>query len=254
MRKSIRIQKILNIIQTDSVLDVNKMASMLDVTPKTIRLDLQTLEDAGQLKRIHGGAIKISKSKALVLPSERNEHLEEKKAIARKALSLINENDIIVLDAGSTTYELAKLLGKFDVSVITNDVHIIYELAFKERVSLFIAGGLVQESKQSKPIIGEDAVDFFQKYHAIKTFASASAIDLEKGATIYDYGDHQVKKAIVDCAENLYFLVDSHKIGKCGFAKTAEIGEIQNLITDRGLPQSEAEKFRKKGVKVHYAD
>lgn len=84
MRKSIRIQKILNIIQTDSVLDVNKMASMLDVTPKTIRLDLQTLEDAGQLKRIHGGAIKISKSKALVLPSERNEHLEEKKLSLEK--------------------------------------------------------------------------------------------------------------------------------------------------------------------------
>lgn len=227
---------------------------MLDVTPKTIRLDLQTLEDAGQLKRIHGGAIKISKTNSVILPSERNQHLDEKKAIARKALSLINENDIIVLDAGSTTYELAKLLGDFDVSVITNDVHIVYELALKDKVSVFVAGGLVQDSKQSKPIIGEDAVDFFSKYHAIKTFASASAIDVEKGATIYDYGDHQVKKAIIEYAENLYFLVDSHKIGKCGFAKTADISEIQNLITDRGLSQSEAEKLKKKGVKIHYAD
>ena len=253
MNRNLRLRLILDAIQNESVIDVNQIALKCNVTPKTIRLDLQELEYAGLLNRIHGGAIKPRYQNNNTSPNTRAEHLYQKKLIAKKALSFINEGDIILLDSGSTTLELAKLLGNFNVVVLTNDLYIINELAFKDNVDLFTPGGYKQKVGDNVSLIGDDTVEFIKKYHAKKSFLSVSAIDVEKGTSIYFYGVTETKQAFINYSNERYCLVDSSKFGKIGYSKISDIDKLQNIITDKGLSEEEAKAIKNKGVNIIYA-
>ena len=253
MNKNLRLRLILEAIQSDSVIDVNQIADRCQVTPKTIRLDLEELESAGLLSRIHGGAIRPHYQREVSSPETRTHHLTQKKAIAKKALSFIKENEVILLDSGSTTLELAKLLGNFNVVVITSDIYIINDLVFKDKVTLFVAGGYTQRVNDNISICGEDTIEFIRKYHPTKSFISASAVDTDEGTSVYFYGLGQTKRAFIDNAETVYCLLDSSKFGKFGFTKVADISELQNIITDRDISEEDAEKIRAKGVNLIYA-
>ena len=253
MNKNLRLKLILDTIRSDSVIDVNQIANQCNVTTKTIRLDLQELEKAGLLNRIHGGAIKPYHESNKASPATRTQHLSQKRAIAKKAFSYIKENDVILLDSGSTTLELAKLLGGFNVVVLTNDLYIVNELAFRDKVTLFVAGGYTQRVGDNITLAGDDAIEFIKKYHASKSFISASAVDIDEGTSIYFYGVGQTKRAFINYAEKIYCLIDSSKFGKFGFTKVADIAELQNIITDKDIPAETARRIEEKGVNLIYA-
>ena len=254
MKQKERLQSILRMLQEDPVVDVKSMAESFNVTPKTIRLDLKLLANSGHLERIHGGAIRPKDDSDFTIKKTRSSHQEEKKAIARKALTFIQENDVILLDSGSTTLEVAKLLGDFNVAVITNDIFIINELANKRHVTLYVVGGMVQNVADHFTIIGEDAVSFVRKYHTTKTFISTSAIDLDKGTSIYYYGDSSTKRAFMDAGEINYCLVDSSKFGHFGFRKVADIDELQNIITDKNISPEDYQKLKKHNINVYIGE
>ena len=142
MLQNKRLEQIMELLQKEKMADIRQLSKILDVTPKTVRLDLEKLEKAGLLQRVHGGAV-LSKQPPASYPSasHRQKNLSEKARIARKALSLLQENEVILLDDGSTSLELAKLLGEFRITVLTNDIFIINELLYKDNVTLYVIGG-----------------------------------------------------------------------------------------------------------------
>lgn len=255
MLQTKRMEEIMELLQQQRYVDVQNLSAMLNVTPKTIRLDLKRLEKMNLLQRVHGGAV-ISQQQPSSFPMNlsRKKNMKEKSEIAAKALTLLKERDVIFLDDGTTSLELAKLLGDFQITVLTNDLQIANELMYKPNVTLYIAGGCVKRDGSSCVIYGEDCIQFVKKYHVSKLFLGVSTIDVENGLMIYYYGDRSTKRALMSTADSIICMVNSSKFGHTAFTTVAKVSEIHTIITDTGLPVSEAEKYRKLGVRVIYAD
>lgn len=250
-----RLEQIMNLLQQEKSVSVNQISEMLNVTPKTVRLDLKKLESANVLQRVHGGAV-LSGLQPTSFPvsSYRQKCMDKKAVIAQKAFSLLKENDTVLLDDGSTSLELAKLLGEFRITVLTNDIFIINELMYKPNVFLYVIGGALKRDGESFAINGEDSIQFIKKYHVNKIFLGISTLDIENGAMIYYYGDRSTKRAFMAAADEIVCMADSSKFNHTAFTRIADIAEIDTIITDSSLPQEEAEKYRALGPRVIYAD
>lgn len=229
-------REITELIETQNKVNVKELASIFNVSEKTIRLDLNKLEKTGVLFRTHGGAIKRS----FVLDDQLfggvkkyEQHIKQKQEIAQKALSLIKENYTICLDSGSTTFEIAKLLGDFPVSVITHDLNIITELARKENVELLIVGGLL--SKNDMIIFSEESAKFIHKQTANIAFIGTSFVSCNNGYTLFKRADKEIKKAYMQISDNVYCVVDSSKFEQKALTRLARVSEMPNLITDSCL-------------------
>lgn len=250
-----RLELIMDVLQQEKSVDVNQLSDMLHVTPKTIRLDLKKLENANVLQRVHGGAV-LSNHQVSSFPtlSHRQKYAEEKAVIAKKAFSLLKENDVILLDDGSTTLELAKLLGDFKITVLTNDIFIINELMYKPNVHIYVIGGSLKRDGESFVINGEDSIQFIKKYRVNKIFLGVSTIDIENGLMIFYYGDRSTKRAFMAAADEVICMADHTKFNHTAFTRIADVNEVDTIITDPALPQTEAEKYQALGINVIYAD
>lgn len=255
MLQNKRLKQIMELLQKEKIADVRQLSDMLDVTPKTVRLDLEKLEKTGLLQRVHGGAV-LSKQPPSSYPcaAHRQQNLAEKTRIAWKALSLIQENEVILLDDGSTSLELAKLLGEFRVTVLTNDIFIINELLYKDNVTLYVIGGSLKRDGESYVINGEDAIQFIKKYRVSKLFLGTSTIDLDNGLMIFYYGDRSTKRAFMAAADEVICMVDSSKFGHTAFTRVAGVEEIDTIITDPALPDGVAEKYREQGIRMIFSE
>ena len=255
MMQTKRMEEIMELIQQKQYVDVQHLAAQLHVTPKTIRLDLERLEGMNLLQRVHGGAV-ISKQQPSSFPMEqsREKNQAEKARIAAKALTMLAPHDVIFMDDGSTSLALAKLLGGFPITVLTNDLQIVNELMYKPNVTLFVAGGCVKRDGNSCVIYGEDCIQFVKKYRVNKLFLGISTITPKDGLMIYYYGDRSTKRALMSTADRIICMIDSSKFGHTAFMAVAKVSEIDTIITDRGLSPQEAEQYRALGARVIYAD
>lgn len=138
-----RQQKILELLEKNSSTKVKELARMFDVSESTIRRDLQDMEEKGLLKRTHGGAVRIKKMIFEPTFKEKEDKSQkEKLIIAKTAASLIEDNDTIILDSGTTTLGIARCLEAKDITVITNSIDIASELSERDDIELVITGGL----------------------------------------------------------------------------------------------------------------
>ena len=149
-----RLEYITKLLEENGSVEVSELSKVFRVTEKTIRQDLLKLEELQIAKRVHGGAmIKKDGSEIFPIVSRKTKHTDEKLKIAQKALSLIEDGDTIILDSGSTTFELAKILNK-NVIVITNDPFIAHELMDHEKVTLYTTGGLLSRGARILCVCG----------------------------------------------------------------------------------------------------
>ena len=232
---------------------VTELCAEFSVSPATMRNDLQALHERGLLKRTHGGA--MANTQANFEPSS-NEKLEkflkEKQAIAREALKYIHEGDSIALDAGTTVYELAKLLGQFKkLRVVTYDLNIASYLDANTDVSLFVAGGEVRRGHHY--MIGNAATESLEKLHVDTFFMGANGIHLKTGITTPQLDTAVIKERIIPNARKRILLADSSKIDNISFAKFADIADLNTFITDSNSDEEMLQQLREAGVKVDVA-
>ncbi|MBS1481967.1 MAG: DeoR/GlpR transcriptional regulator [Clostridium sp.] len=247
-----RLDTIMGILKEEGMADVKTLSQRLEVTEKTVRLDLKELENQNLLERVHGGAVLKTQELSLGYKdsSRRTSHLEQKQVIARRALTLIEENDVILLDDGSTTQEVAKLLGDFRVTVLTNDLLIVNELMYKPNITLYIIGGLVRRDSDSYIVTGEDAIQFLKKYRVSILFLGTSTVDVKEGLMIFNYGDNFTKRAFIDAADRVVCLADSSKFDRTAFTKVARLNEVDTFITDSGLSQEVIRRYEGLGREI----
>ena len=172
-----RLEEITRILERDKSVDVNTLSEKLGVTGKTIRQDLEKLGEMELIERVHGGAV-LKRSNNSIFPiSERKQgNIEEKNCIGEGAYQLINEGDIIFLDAGSTVFPIAQRLGEKKVTVITNDPIIVSELLYKTNIDLYLIGGKLRREDGAYTIVGHAAEKDIKQYNINKYFLAASAI------------------------------------------------------------------------------
>lgn len=227
-----RRQGILNLIREDGHAKVQQLSKIFNVSEVTIRQDLETLEEMGFVQREHGGAfLKDVGSFAKTGMLFNQHHMEEKQEIARKAVALVREGDSIILDSGSTTTELAKLLLNFkSLNVITNGLNIATILGENPGINLMVSGGEFKAPTLS--LTGDLAAATFKNIHVDKLFLATAGISPDMLLTYPSLSDLAVKSAMIRAASQVYLLADSSKLGNSSFASLGRISLIDTLITD----------------------
>ena len=187
----------------------------------------------------------------LVLQNQDN--LAEKRAIAHKALEFIHDGDSIILDSGSTTTEIAKLItGYRNLTVITNAINIALILGAQTGVNLVVTGGEFKAPTLS--LTGQKAADFFQNLHVDKLFLATAGIALKSGLTYPGISDICVKRAMIESANETYLVADSTKVGKNAFASLGALSLIDYLITDSKIKAEDLEWLKTYDVKFVIAE
>lgn len=242
--------KILDLIREDGHAKVQELSRIFKVTDVTIRQDLEALEKEGYVQREHGGAfLKDVGSFAKTGQLFNQVRIKEKQEIARKAVKLINEGDSIILDSGSTTTEIAKLLVDFhELTIITNSLNIALILGENHGINLIVSGGEFKAPTLS--LTGSLAADSFKDIHVNKLFLATAGISSDLKLTYPSLSDLVVKTAMIKSAKKVYLVADSSKIGVSAFTNLGSISLVDTLITDNGLSEEAIELLRSKNVEV----
>ncbi len=245
-----RREKILELIREDGHAKVLQLSKIFKVTEVTVRQDLEKLEKDGEIIRVHGGAyLKDIDQTVKNIEVQNQTHMHEKSLIARKAVELINDGDTIILDSGSTTTEIAKLLAGFkNLTVITNALNIALILGVDPEINLVLTGGEFKAPTLS--LTGQKAADFFNGLHVDKLFLATAGITMKSGLTYPSISDICVKRAMIESSNIVYLVADSSKIGKSSFASLGAISLIDSIITDSGIKVEDLEIFKKNDVKL----
>lgn len=222
---------ILQQLKRHEAVKVNELAEKLDVTPVTIRSDLDNLERRGLAVKVHGGAVKPEPDE---LPRYFDdtilENSDRKRAIANCAIDLVAQDSTIIVDAGSTTAIFSQLLHGLRLTVLTNSVPAVNELVSDAAIDLVVSGGAVR--KPVRAMVGEFARWAYQSLHADTVFLGASGFSATHGVTTANLLEAEAKRAMLDSANTVCLLVDSTKLDKVKMAKICDWDRIDYLITD----------------------
>jgi Transcriptional regulators of sugar metabolism len=244
-----RLRGIMKILEKENRVLISDLCKVFNTTAVTIRKDLDQLEKEGSLKRTHGGAI-LYKSlfQGLALNEKEKLNSEEKERIATEAAKMISEGDVIMLDSGSTTTQLAKNIKNMKgITVITNAVNIALELINSE-AEVLLTGGILQ--KNSSTLIGPIADDSLRKLSADKLFHGVDGIDYEIGLTTPNITEANTSHVMMQRAGENILLVDSSKFGRRSLGVICQVKEIDKIITTKKMSKLELKKMNDLGVKV----
>ena len=227
-----RKQAILDHVKAKKKASVVELCEKFGVSSATIRNDLCDMERNRLLMRTHGGA--IIQSQARFEPQAADKYVQnagEKRAIARLALDMVEDGDTLILDTGSTTLELARLLkAKKNITVLTNDFAIATCLEDHPDAVVYLIGGVVRKGLHCS--VGNMAKRMLQGLAVDKAFMAANSFSLEKGAGTPDLNQADLKRRMLAIATKVIFLIDSSKFGKNSFTVFATLDSIDCLVTD----------------------
>ncbi|NLL43504.1 MAG: DeoR/GlpR transcriptional regulator [Firmicutes bacterium] len=251
-----RINEISRLVEEQGSVNVNDLAKRLKVTPKTIRLDLDKMAEMDLVERVHGGAIlKRNGISAFQIQARQRTNVPQKESIARQALSHVEPKDTLILDGGSTTLPLARLLNQQVVTVMTNDLRIALEVVDRLNIDLFLTGGKISSHRREGiyTLLGSDAENMLGRYRVHKLFLAATALDFENGLMVYSEDLAETKRAMIRSADQVICLLDYSKFHKQAFTPFAKLDEIDLLITDSRIPEEDLRALEERGVKVEVA-
>lgn len=243
-----RRDQIVRVVEERGRISTKELSDLMDTSVVTIRNDINELADRGLVVKTHGGAISFSKVSNYE-PSSAMKSLDkvkEKTRIAKRAVELILPGDAIILDAGSTTFEIAKLLKhRNDITVVTNDIQIADFLSRNSNVEVVVAGGT--KAKDVFTLSGPVTMKFFESLHVNKLFLGCDGIDLDIGVTNRLLDEAGIKRAMIEASEKVIAVADSSKMGKKFFAKVCPLSRISQLIID-GMTEKDKDKALSLGL------
>jgi DeoR family fructose operon transcriptional repressor len=246
-----RRQKIMELLRQNAKLLVPDLCSYFDISPATIRNDLNELSQKGLLKRTHGGAIGLDKASYEPNSYQKSvEHVAEKSAIGKAAAELVDDNDCIVLDTGTTAMEAAKYLCvKKNLTIILNDIEIARYLEDNSDAKIIVAAGSLRRGFHC--CVGNSAVEHIKKFNVDKAFIAANGINAMAGCvSTPDINQADVKKAMIGIASEISLIADSSKLRNSSLVNFAQLSSIDRLITDSGISSQDSECISSHGVEV----
>ena len=209
-----RREEIIELIQSQGTVKVSELSEKYNISEVSIRKDLETLEAQGHLSRIHGGAVGINKLYLNMDLTERfKTNAASKREVAELAAKFIEDNDTIMMNAGTTlTYVLRALRGKKNISIVTNSIQNATEAALYPAFNVILLGGELDSKYQFT--YGQDAIHQLENYHATKTILSVDGITAESGLTLYYSNEAELARKMIECSDMAIVVADSSKIGK----------------------------------------
>lgn len=242
---------ILDKLNKEDQVNVAELSDLFDVSEVTIRNDLAQLEEKNMLLRARGGAMKIKQSYVgydYPLSDKQKQNLQDKINIGKKSFELIEEGNTIILDSGSTTFEVAKNFEGFnDLTVITNALNIATYLA-KSKVNVIVPGGSLR--KNSLSLVGILAEKGFRNYFCDKLFLGVDGFDLNHGISTPNMEEAHLNQIMIDISKEVIVVCDSSKFERRGFAFIAPISKIDIVVTDSKISEDAKSRLEGAGVEV----
>ncbi len=239
-------------IQQKGGADMDTLARQFGVSVMTARRDLKLLERENVLKLTWGGAVPLNfLPHEIPYASKAATMREAKKAIAAMALDMVRDESCIMLDAGTTTLELADLLRGRNVTVITADLQIALLLASSPTVTVHIAGGWVDPVSRS--CNDQSALDYLRQVNVTLAFIGTSVWDASRGATTSSTAKMRVKKQMMASAERSVLLADSSKFGSFSPWAVGALSDFSCIISDAALPRNARKAVTGTGAVLHLA-
>ena len=247
--------QILAQLTPDKVTSVELLSERLNVSVATIRRDLNKLDEIGELKRVRGGAIandQENATKQRLLGQENyqksaDRHAKAKIAIGKFAATLIEENEAIIIDGGTTTEQLANAIETRNLTVLTTSLSMLNTLYTKENIRILITGGEV--FPEQNVVLNPYGDNIISKYVATKIFLGAQAIT-EKGLLQTDPLLVHYEQDLINRADEVIVLADSSKFKSNGSLKVCELDVIDHIITDDGVSDQALEMINKYDIKI----
>ncbi|MBW7456925.1 DeoR/GlpR family DNA-binding transcription regulator [Paenibacillus sepulcri] len=255
MKTRTRHTEIIGILKHEPFKTIEELCSELSVSPATVRRDLTILEQSGDIVRINGGAIYKKKAEDGRLDEKKPPlpFLNEKIRIAKAAAELVKDGDTIFMDAGSTNRQIAEhLVGKTNITVITNSLEIAYKLHSvkdKKDVSVVICGGTLGETNMDS-IVGPVAEKMISMFRANICFIGTSGIDIKQGVTDAYLSTARIKENMIEHSNKVHLVADHSKFGVITAAFVCSIDKIGHIITDNSAPEEDVRTLRSRGILV----
>ena len=238
--------KILELLKEKQVISVTSLCEMLEASEATIRRDLTILEHEGKLERTHGGA--MPSDEKYTYEERMNQkvgmNVSDKQQIAKLAFEELEENDTIVLDAGTTTMALASLIGqsRIRLTVITNSTIVFSELANNPNIEGIIIGGKVRNTTLAS--VGAMAIEMMKRFRVDKAFCGVNGITIDAGLTTADIEEAAIKNTMLTIARKRYLLADHSKFNKVYMSKIAPLSMIDTIITNDKVDRNILEQIQ----------
>jgi DeoR family transcriptional regulator, glycerol-3-phosphate regulon repressor len=246
---SARQQQILAIARSSGNVGVDDLALHFDVTPQTIRKDLNELCDAGAMTRTHGGAMLSSGVENVAYESRRALALVEKQQIGRHAASLIPNNCSLFINIGTTTEEVARALTWHEgLLVVTNNLHVASILSAIPKIEVIVVGGMVR--KADGGIVGESAIDTIGQFKLDYAVMGVSAIDDDGALLDFDYREVRAAQAILNNTRHVILVADNMKFSRSAPVRIGHLADVNTFVTDRLPSEAVVELCLKQGVKL----
>lgn len=245
-----RRKKIMEMLQKDEMVKVSELMKIFDVSIETIRRDLEYLEERGSLSRVYGGAV-LPQPKAIEPAYEKREirNFDEKKAIGNKAVELVQDNDIIAIDIGTTTLEFARaLVGKRKITVITNSMKIAMVLSVDSNIRVIMLGGEVRSGEFS--VSGSLASNEMKRFNTEKLFLGVGGLSLIKGLTDYHMEESSLRQIAIENTQEVIVLADYSKMGVIAMNNVCNLEDMDILVTDSKADSGTMDKLREMGIEV----
>ena len=247
-----RRRKILDLLEQQGQITVRDLVERFSISAVTVRSDLDALGAAGAVFRSHGGAVRqLEPTRDYPLQLKASLHREEKARIGKVAADLIQPGEVVILDSGTTTTEIARQLKARNihgVTVISNAMNVIAELTDAPGISVIGIGGVLRPVSQS--FVGPQAEAMLRELHADRLFLAVDGFDLETGATTPDVLEAQLNGLMMQVSKRTVVVADFSKLGRRSVSRIGPIEQIHGLITDTGAAGDFVEALRGRGIEV----
>ncbi|MCG7382369.1 DeoR/GlpR family DNA-binding transcription regulator [Paenibacillus sp. ACRRY] len=245
-----RYDRIVEMVNESGSMRVSELSDRCRVTEETIRRDLDRLEQAGRLKRSHGGAVSIKDDQPEIPYRVRETtHAEEKKRIAQAALAMIRPGDRILLDASTTAGYMAANMPDIPLTVLTNSIQVATELSSKDKIEVISTGG--QLAQRSLSFVGPLAERSLETYHVDKLFLSCKGVHLDGGG-ISESNELQarLKQKMVGISDQVILLADASKFGVRAFARVTGLNAVHAVILNEQLDNNLMKRLKDYDIQI----
>ncbi len=242
MDKNQRLKSIINLLEVKKVVNIKELMKRLGVTEMTIRRDLSILKDDMIVDLIPGGAILKSYTDSeevyenYLITHAETKRIREKARIGHKAASLIEPNDTVAIDVGSTTEYVAKFIHEdMPILILCYGLNILVEIYRKKNCSPIFAGGYFHDD--SMMFESREGIDLIKRIRADKAFISAAGVHSNFGVTTVNNYEIDAKQAVLRSSKTKILITDSTKFGKTRMAYFAELQDFDMIITDSEISE-----------------
>jgi DeoR family transcriptional regulator, fructose operon transcriptional repressor len=247
-----RRNRLLELVRAGRFASLPALAETLNVSESTVRRDLEYLENQGCARRIHGGVLYTGTSPKLPhFDARQDMQWEQKKAIAGCAADLVEDGDTILLDGGSTTYEVARLLVGRPIHVVTTSLPVANLFASDTTSDLVLVGGNI--CPRTGVARGSYAVEMLSKVRVRKTILSVAGVN-EEGFFNNNLLIVEAERQMMHSADEVIVVADSSKFGRQSLTHLCPLDDVDHVVVDRGIDPKWKEKMTIAGVKLHIAE